>query len=62
MRVERNTLIAVHDFWNRPAYHAVLPFLNEIDRCETLGVFRTKPDMDREAANALLALAVGWPI
>lgn len=61
LRVERKTIIAVHDFWNRPAYHGVLPFLDEIDRCETLGVFRLKPDMDREAARSLLALAAYWP-
>jgi hypothetical protein len=61
LRVERQTLITVHDFWNRPAYHAVLPFLDEIDRCQTLGVFRAKPDLDRDAANALLTLAAYWP-
>jgi protein O-GlcNAc transferase len=61
LRVERRTVIAIHDFWNRPAYHAALPFLDEIDRCETLGVFRVKPDMDHDAAKALLALAAYWP-
>lgn len=61
LRVERHTIIAVHDFWNRPAYHAVLPFLDVIDRCESLGVFRVKPDLDRPAAAALLEQAAYWP-
>ena len=61
LRVEHRTLIAVHDFWNRPAYHAVLPFLDEIDRCETLGIFRAKPGLDRAAAKDLLDQAGYWP-
>ncbi len=50
-------LIAIHDFWDRPAYHSVLPFLQEITRCETLGVFRVKRDFDHNAARLLLAQA-----
>lgn len=61
LRVDRRTALAVHDFWNRPAYHAVLPFLDEIDRCESLGVFRVKRELDRTAAEALLNEAAYWP-
>lgn len=61
LRTERRTVLAIHDFWNRPAYHQVLPFLDELDRCETLGVFRVKPDLDRSAAQELLDQAVSWP-
>lgn len=61
LRVDSRTLFAVHDFWNRPAYHAVLPFLDEIDRCESLGVFRAKRELDRTAAKALLDEAAYWP-
>ncbi len=61
LRIDRRTVLAVHDFWNRPAYHAVLPFLDEIDRCESLGVFRVKRELDRAAAEALLNEAAYWP-
>ncbi len=40
------TLVMVHDFWNRPAYHAALLFLEEVDRAETLGVFRMRDGID----------------
>jgi hypothetical protein len=55
MRCQPATQIAVHDFWNRPEYHAVLDFLVPVARQGTLGVFTAKPAMDREAAAALLA-------
>jgi hypothetical protein len=61
LRVDRRTILTIHDFWNRAAYHAVLPFLDEIDRCETLGVFRPKAGLDVSAARALLDMAVTWP-
>lgn len=61
LHVDRGALIAIHDFWNRPEYHAVLPFLNEVESCETLGVFRAKAALDRAALRALLARAVLWP-
>jgi len=61
LRVEHRTLIAVHDFWNRPAYHVALPFLDEIGRCQTLGLFRAKVGVDRTAATALLEKACYWP-
>jgi hypothetical protein len=31
-----------------------LPYLNELTRCETLGVFRVKTGFDTNAAQALL--------
>lgn len=37
--------ILVHDFFNRPAYFCVLPFLNLIRRVDTFGLF--KPDTRR---------------
>jgi hypothetical protein len=61
LRVDRHTVLAVHDFWNRPAYHIVLPFLDEIDRCESLGLFRVRRELDRTAAEALLKEAAYWP-
>jgi len=37
------TKIAVHDFWNRSRLQAVLPYVDIIDRSETLAVFVRKP-------------------
>lgn len=61
LRVDRQTVLAIHDFWNRSAYHAVLPFLDELNRCESLGVFRVKRELDRSAAETLLNEAAYWP-
>jgi hypothetical protein len=61
LRVNRRTAIAVHDFWDRPDYRVVMPFLDAIDRCESLGVFRVKAAADTGAMQALLAEAVAWP-
>lgn len=61
LRAPPQATIAVHDFWNRPAYHGVLPFLEVVDRCQSLGVFRVRPDFDRAAAKALLDQAAYWP-
>ncbi len=55
LRAGPNARLAVHDFWNRPHYHRVLPFLDTIDRVETLGVFQIKGGVDRKRATALLA-------
>ena len=57
LRVSPATIIAVHDFWNRPSYHSVLPFLDQIDACESLGLFRVKGNLDVEAAERLLVTA-----
>lgn len=37
------TLLMVHDFWDRPCYHAILPFLDNVENVERMGVFRTAP-------------------
>ena len=41
-----NLLIIIHDFWNRPKYHILLKFLEQIEMAETLGIFRVKKDID----------------
>jgi hypothetical protein len=61
LKVDRRPLIAIHDFWDRPEYHGVLPFLDEVESCQTLGVFRAKAGVDRGAIHALHARAVLWP-
>ncbi|UWN48863.1 hypothetical protein ASALC70_01053 [Alcanivorax sp. ALC70] len=48
------TRIFIHDFWDRPHYHAVLEFLDTEESAETAGVFRIKPDPDQARLAALL--------
>ncbi|MGP9416940.1 hypothetical protein ACT3R4_16275, partial [Halomonas sp. AOP7-E1-9] len=38
----------IHDFWNRPVYHVVLPFLEKIDRVDSAGLFKVRSDLDQE--------------
>jgi len=37
-----NSIIMVHDFWNRPEYQFLLKFLDVVDRVDTLGIFKKK--------------------
>jgi hypothetical protein len=46
------TRILIHDFWNRRHYHVVLKYLATVERVDSLGMFRAKPDIDK---NDLLA-------
>lgn len=46
--------IIIHDFWNRPAYHSVLPFLETNDKADTLGLFSKKPDIDHNEVKSLI--------
>ncbi len=41
-----NLEILIHDFWKRPQYHVVLKYLDEVDRADTLGVFKVKNAID----------------
>ena len=61
LHCDGGTAIVIHDFWNRPAYHKVLPFFEELGRCETMAVLRIRRDLDRDAASALLEQAAYWP-
>jgi protein O-GlcNAc transferase len=54
LRVDPKSKIVIHDFWNREAYHVVLPFLNVIDKVDTLGVFTKKEDVDETQIKQLL--------
>jgi protein O-GlcNAc transferase len=38
--------VLIHDFWDRPEYHVVLPFLKEEKARGTLGVFSVREDVD----------------
>lgn len=42
--------VAVHDFWDRPHHHDTLQVLDEVSSDGTLGVFTSKPDNHRQAA------------
>jgi len=44
----------IHDFWNRPAYHIVLPFLQTTARVDTLGLFEKKENVDRKQILSLI--------
>jgi hypothetical protein len=54
LRTRPGTIIMVHDFWNRPTYHAALPFLNWIESAQTLAVFKRPLFVNRRAAHRLL--------
>ena len=49
-----DTRIFIHDFWDRPHYHAVLEFLDIEESAQTAGVFRVKPDLDRQRLRQVL--------
>lgn len=38
--------IFIHDFWNRPHYHAVLDFLESVEKSESAGLFRIKEKLN----------------
>ena len=40
----QDTKILIHDFFNRPNYYVVLPFLKLEERADTLGLFSIKQD------------------
>lgn len=40
--------IFIHDFWNRPHYHAVLPFLDTLEKVESAGLFRVSESVKKE--------------
>ena len=50
-----DTRLFIHDFWNRPHYHAVLEFLVEEASAETAGVFRIAEDIDPERIASMLS-------
>jgi hypothetical protein len=45
-RDNRNIRVLIHDFWNRPQYHAVLKYLDTVGRADTLGLFSIKKEID----------------
>ncbi len=41
-----DTIILIHDFWNREQYHSVLHYLEIVEKVDTLGVFKIKDNVD----------------
>ena len=54
LRSDGRTTIAFHDFWKRAQYHVVFPFVDCIDRVDSLAVFRRQTSIDEGAARQLL--------
>lgn len=46
--------IFIHDFWDRPGYHVVLDFLDTLERVDTAGLFKLKPDIKRADVEKML--------
>lgn len=42
IRCRADTLLMIHDLWNRPAYHPLLPYLDWVESVDSLGVFRPR--------------------
>ncbi|UGB24875.1 glycosyltransferase family 2 protein [Methylorubrum sp. B1-46] len=58
---EGGTTLIIHDYWNRPNYHAVGKYCDCIDRIGTMGVFKAKPDLDwRALAGDLIAFGLDY--
>lgn len=49
-----DTKIAFHDFWKRPQYHVVLPFVDCIHRVDSLAVFKRLTPFNESAVEQLL--------
>ena len=54
LQASTDALIVVHDFWDRPEYHVVLPFLEWEETSQTLGVFRRRRQIDGASVQALI--------
>jgi hypothetical protein len=48
------TTIAFHDFWKRAQYHVVFPFVDCVDRVDSLAVFKRRTPFNEDAARQLL--------
>ncbi len=49
-----DTVIFIHDFWDRPDYHIVLEFLETRGIAESAGVFKIKPGINIDALSSLI--------
>lgn len=49
-----DTVIFIHDFWDRSDYHIVLEFLETHGRAESAGAFKIKPGINIDALSSLI--------
>lgn len=42
----KNLVILIHNFWNRPAYYVLLKYIREIAAADTLGVFKLRDNVN----------------
>lgn len=47
LNLGKDTVIIIHDFWNREEYHVVLKFLDKIDALDSIGIFKQKNNIDK---------------
>ncbi|MGV3278667.1 hypothetical protein ACFX5K_03360 [Rickettsiales bacterium LUAb2] len=50
----KNTVIIIHDFWNRKHYHILLQFLDVVEQVDTIGVFKVKTNINNEKLELIL--------
>jgi hypothetical protein len=55
LHTKPQTIIAVHDFWNRPRYHPALDILEIVDKVDTLGIFRALSEVSRTEVRSFFA-------
>lgn len=56
LHVSPKTKILIHDFFNRPYYFTVLPFLVLEERVDTMGLFRIKKNNDFRLINEFISI------
>lgn len=55
------TRILIHDFFNRPQLFVVLPFLNLIERADTLGLFSINQESDKSLIKKYIEIYRDYP-
>ena len=54
LNTSKNTIILFHDFWHRLEYHVILPFVNVVNRADSLAVFSKKEHLNMEKILSLI--------
>lgn len=55
LNLSDKTIIIIHDFWTRPTYHVILPFVKILERSsDSTIVFQRAKDFDKARAEQLL--------
>lgn len=48
LNCDDDTIIMIHDFWNRPWYHILLNYIKPIGKAGTMGVFKKIKHIDKD--------------